>query len=58
MAALAGWLAARAFKKAQPPMPDVAIAELRATQETVSRETTLMKDQVREVVTKPEDQRP
>ena len=38
-------------------MPDVALAELRATQDTVTRETTLMKDQVREVVTKPEDQR-
>ena len=57
MAALAGGLAARAFKKAQPPTPDRAIAELRATQETVSRETTLMKDQIREVVIKPEDQR-
>jgi hypothetical protein len=57
MAALAGGFAARAFKKAQPPVPDRAIAELRATQDTVSRETTLLKDQVREVVTKPEDQR-
>lgn len=57
MAVIAGLLAARAFKKAQPPTPDVAIAELRATQETLTRETTLMKDQVREVVTKPEDKR-
>ena len=57
MAALAGWLAARAFKKAQSPVPEVALAELRATQDTLSRETTLLKDQVREVVTKPEDQR-
>ena len=57
MAVVAGLLAARAFKKAQPPTPDVAIAELRATQETVTRETTLLKDQVREVVTKPEDKR-
>ena len=38
-------------------MPDAAIAEMRATQAAISREATLMKDEVREVVTKPEDQR-
>lgn len=56
-AALAGFIASRAFKKASSPVPEVALAELRTTQETISRETTLMKDQVVEVVTKPEDQR-
>lgn len=56
-AALAGFLASRAFKKASSPVPEAAIAEMRATQQTISRETTLMKDQVVEVVTKPEDQR-
>jgi len=57
IAALAGFVAARAFKKAQSPVPEVAMAELRATQDAISKEATLMKDQVREVVTKPEDQR-
>ena len=57
MAALAGLLAAKAFKKAQSPLPEAAMAELRATQDAISKETTLMKDQVREVVTKPEDKR-
>lgn len=56
-AALAGFLAARAFKKASSPVPEVAIAEMRTTQATISREATLMKDEVREVVTKPEGQR-
>ena len=56
-AALAGYLASRAFKKASSPVPEVALAEMRATQATISREATLMKDEVREVVTKPEDQR-
>ena len=56
-AALAGFLAQRAFKKARPPVPEVALAEMRTTQATISREATLMKDEVVEVVTKPEDQR-
>lgn len=56
-AALAGFLAAKAFKKASSPVPEVALAEMRTTQAAISREATLMKDEVREVVTKPEDQR-
>ena len=56
-AAVAGLLAAKAFNKARSPLPEIAMAELRATQDAISKETTLMKDQVREVVTKPEDQR-
>lgn len=56
-AALAGLLAAMAFKKASPPVPDKAIAELRETQDTVSTEAALMKEQVREVVIKPENKR-
>ena len=47
----------RAFKKARSPSPEVALAEMRTTQATISREATLMKDEVVEVVTKPEDQR-
>ena len=56
-AALAGFLATRAFKKASSPVPEVALAEMRTTQATISREATLMKDEVREVVIKPEDRR-
>ncbi len=57
MAVIAGLLASMAFKKAQSPLPEAALAQLRETQELVSEEATMMKDQVREVVTKPEDQR-
>ena len=38
-------------------MPDQAIAAARETQATIQGETTLMKEQVREVVVQPEDQR-
>ena len=38
-------------------MPDQAIAAARATQATIQDETALMKEQVRDVVVHPEDQR-
>ena len=55
--ALAGFLAYKAFKKAQSPVPDQALAAARATQATIQDETALMKEQVREVVVHPEDHR-
>jgi large-conductance mechanosensitive channel len=55
--AIAGFAAAKVLKKAQSPVPDQALAAARETQATISQETTRMKDEVREVVTKPEDQR-
>ncbi|MCU0312454.1 MAG: phage holin family protein [Solirubrobacteraceae bacterium] len=58
LGALAGFLAYKAFQKAQSPVPDQALAAARETQATIQVETTLMKEQVREVVTTPEDQRP
>ena len=58
LGAIAGFLAYKAFQKAQSPVPDQAIAAARQTQATLQEETTLMKEQVREVVIKPEDQRP
>lgn len=58
LGALAGLLAYKAFQKAQSPVPDQALAAARQTQATLQEETTLMKEQVREVVVKPEDQRP
>lgn len=57
MGAVAGFLAYKAFEKAQSPVPDQALAAARETQATIQGETTLMKEQVREVVVKPEDQR-
>lgn len=57
MAAIAGFLAFKAFQKAKSPVPDQALAAARETQATIQGETTLMKEQVREVVVKPEDQR-
>jgi large-conductance mechanosensitive channel len=57
VAALAGFLAFKAFKKAQSPVPDQAIAAARATQATIQDETALMKEQVRDVVVHPEDHR-
>jgi uncharacterized membrane protein YqjE len=58
VAAIAGGLAYRAVQKAQTPMPDSAIAAARETQALIEQETALMKEQVVEVVVKPEDQRP
>ena len=57
VAAIAGFLAYKALQKAQSPVPDQAIAAARETQATIQDETALMKEQVREVVVKPEDQR-
>lgn len=57
LAAIAGFVAYKALQKAQSPVPDQAIAAARETQATIQGETTLMKEQVREVVVKPEDQR-
>ena len=58
LGAIAGFVAYKALQKAQSPVPDQAIAAARETQATIQGETTLMKEQVREVVVKPEDQRP
>ena len=58
LAAIAGFVAAKVLKKAQSPVPEQAIAAARETQATISGETALLKEQVREVVVKPEDQRP
>ena len=57
LAALAGFIAYKAFQKAQSPVPDQALAAARVTQATIQDETALMKEQVREAVIKPEDQR-
>ena len=57
LAGLAGFLAYKAFQKAQSPVPDQALAAARVTQATIQDETALMKEQVREAVIKPEDQR-
>lgn len=58
VAAIAGLLAYKAVQKAQSPVPDKAIAAARETQALIEEETALMKEQVVEVVVKPEDQRP
>ena len=50
-------LAYKALQKAQSPVPDQAIAAARETQATIQGETTLLKEQVRDVVVHPEDQR-
>lgn len=55
--AIAGFVAYKALQKAQSPVPDQALAAARETQATIQGETTLMKEQVREVVVHPEDQR-
>jgi large-conductance mechanosensitive channel len=57
MAAIAGFIAYKALQKAQSPVPDQAIAAARETQATIQGETTLLKEQVRDVVVHPEDQR-
>lgn len=58
VAAIAGLLAYKAVQKAQSPVPSQAIAAARETQAMIEGETSLMKEQVVEVVVKPEDQRP
>ncbi len=57
LGAIAGYVAFRALQKAKTPVPDQALAAARETQATIAGETELMKEQVRTVVTKPEDQR-
>ncbi len=57
MGAIAGFAAYKALQKAQSPVPDQAIAAARETQATIQGETTLLKEQVRDVVVHPEDQR-
>lgn len=57
LAAVAGYAAYRALRKARSPVPEQAITAARETQATIHDETALLKEQVREVVVKPEDQR-
>ena len=57
LAALAGFVAAKVLKKAKAPVPEQALSAARETQATYSEETALLREQVREVVVKPEDQR-
>lgn len=54
---IAGVLAAKALKKARAPIPDDALAAARQTQETFSEEAHLLREQVKEVVTVPEEER-
>ncbi|CAB4856861.1 unannotated protein [freshwater metagenome] len=58
LAGLAGLLAGKAFKKSKSPMPDQALAAARETRATFGRETTLMREQVRETIVHPEEERP
>lgn len=58
LGALAGFVAAKMLQKARTPVPDDALAAAQQMQTTIQQETTLMKEQVREVVTTPEDRRP
>ena len=54
---IAGVVAAKALRKARAPVPDDALAAARQTQETFSEEAHLLREQVREVVTVPEEER-
>ena len=56
-AAVAGLVAAKLIKKAQPPVPEKAIAHARQTQAVVAQEGSALASEVREVIVKPEDQR-
>ncbi|MFM9139626.1 MAG: phage holin family protein [Solirubrobacterales bacterium] len=55
---IAGLLAAKALRKAKAPIPDDALAAARQTQETFSEEAHLLREQVKEAVTVPEEERP
>lgn len=55
---IAGVVAAKALKKARAPVPDDALAAARQTQETFSEEAHLLREQVKEAVTVPEEERP
>jgi large-conductance mechanosensitive channel len=57
IAAIAAFAAYKAISKAQSPVPERALASVQETRATIQDETTLMREQVREVVVKPEDQR-
>ena len=57
LAGVAGLVAAKLLKKAQPPVPDQAIEQAKITQATISKEASRIKDEVREVDVKPEDKR-
>jgi len=54
---IAGVLAAKALKKAKAPVPDDALAAARQTQETFAEEAHLLREQVKEAVTVPEEDR-
>lgn len=56
-AGIAGFVASRLMKKAQPPVPTEAIAQGRQIQAVVTQERDLLAAEVREVIIKPEDQR-
>ncbi|CAB4917522.1 unannotated protein [freshwater metagenome] len=57
LAAVAGALAGKAFKKAKAPVPDQALAQARVTKATFERETALTREQVREAIVHPEEER-
>lgn len=54
---IAGYLAAKALRKARAPVPDDALAAARQTQETFSEEAHLLREQVKEAVAVPEEDR-
>lgn len=56
-AATAGLAAAKLVGKAKAPVPEQAIAAARDTREAIRQETSLAREQVREVIVKPEEQR-
>lgn len=57
LAVVAGLVAARLIKKAQPPVPTEAIAQGRQIQAVVMQERERLTSDVRDVILKPEDQR-
>ena len=57
-AAIAGLVASKLIKKAQPPVPTEAISQGRQIQALVEQERDALKTEVRDVIVKPEDQRP
>ncbi len=57
LGAIAGFLAAKALRKARAPVPDDALAAARQTQETFAEEAHLLREQVKEAVTVPEEER-
>lgn len=57
LGAIAGFLAAKALRKARAPVPDDALAAARQTQETFAEEAHLLREQVKEAVAVPEEER-